>query len=140
MKKRQRKIRKIKEGLLPLGPLAEDEVILSPENPPGYLKRHLMAAKIHVKAAANTGTAPLHILARKDINLRNKVRRICAEVNLEATKLLYDPRIMYDAGFRVAKCVCSPGMGHRASTLPIEKKGRAICKVRNRGRKRNKRG
>lgn len=111
---KKQKIRNIKEVPLPFGPLAEGEVILSPENPPGYLKRYWRAAKIHAKSVANTGTVPLQILVRKDISLHNKVQRIRAEVDLEATKLVYDPQTMYDAGFRVAECSCSPGEGHRA--------------------------
>ena len=138
--KNKKKIRNIQEGRLPSGPLSEGEVILSPENPMGYLKRRLTVVKTLFKAVANTNEARRQTMARQDISFSDKMRRMKADVDLESTKSLYAPQTMYDAGFRVAECGCSPGKGHRAPIRPSERKGRAICKVGNRRGKRNKRG
>ena len=108
------KIRNIKPGPLPSGPLKEGEVLLAPTRWRWILGKYLAPARVLANARSITSETCRDLLSRRDLSFRTKMARIKAELTMASTETLYAPETLHGAGFRRAECVCGPGQGHHA--------------------------
>ena len=108
------KVRSTVPGPLPDGPLKKGEVLLAPKRSRWVFLKYLTTARVLRHAGRATAGRCKDLLFCRDLSVGVRMQRIKAELMTACTANLYDPETLYKAGFRRAKCVCSPGFGHRA--------------------------
>lgn len=109
-----KKVRDIIPGTIPEGDLPEGEVVLKPSKLKWLLLKHLTVFRILLKARRSSLGECARILRYDDRGLAKRLERIRAEVTTASARETYNPDTLYRAGFRRARCRCSPGCGHRA--------------------------
>lgn len=107
------KVRDILPGHLPSGDLPEGEVVLSPVGTRRFFGKYLTSAQVLLHAHRTVRRTGGHVLFRDDLNWRTKIQRIMADLITESTSEFFKPETLHLAGFRMAKCQCSLGYGHR---------------------------
>ena len=109
-----KKVRDIIPGTIPEGDLPEGEVVLKPSKLKWILLKHLTVFRIMFKALQSAAGKCAYIFRHDDRGFAKKLERIRAEVTTASARETYNPDTLYRAGFRRARCRCSPGCGHRA--------------------------
>ena len=109
-----RKIRDIIPGPIPEGDLPEGQVVLKPPATEWRFKKHIAVTGAMARAWKASAGECCHIMRYDDRGMAKEMERIAAVLATASALEAYNPRTLYQGGFRPAWCRCSPGFGHSA--------------------------
>ena len=107
------KVSYIIPGPLPVGPLTDGRVILSPSRWTRWFRGPLATSWALVRAV-RTNWPEIVAAIRRDQPLSKRLELVSAVMTLGATQNIYsDQGLGGLMGLRHANCACTPGRGHR---------------------------
>lgn len=105
-------VRDIIPGPIPEGDLPPGVVVLKPPEEEWAFKKHLAVAGAMARASKSWASECCHIMRYDDRGVAKKAERMVAVLITALVQETYNPRTLYQGGFRPAICQCSPGCGH----------------------------
>ena len=106
------KVRRIIPGPLPVGPLSDGKVILSPSSWNRWFRGPLTTSWALARAV-RTNWPEVVAAFRRDQSFNKRFELMYAVVNVGATQNTYSDQGLGLMGLRHADCACTPGRGHR---------------------------